>query len=153
MAKRSYSSNRDGRRERKPQTFELDGVEFVATGSVSMLDISEFARLAAQGVDSDSPEAVAFLADTFRALLGDQEYHRFREHCRRHDTDAGVLVEILGDLAGEQVEDETGRPTPRPSDSSDGPPPGPATARVVSFSRGIVETRPVEETPPVVSYG
>src|SRR5690606_24573878 len=93
MAKRSYSSNRDGRRERKPQTFELDGVEFVATGSVSMLDISGFARLAAQGVDSDSPEAVAFLADTFRALLGDQEYHRFREHCRRHDTDAAVLVE------------------------------------------------------------
>lgn len=153
MAKRSYTSRSGSQQARKAQEFDLDGVTFVATGAVSMLDISEFARLAAQGLDSDSPEAVAFIADTYHSLLGDQEYRRFREHCRAHGTDGSVLVQILGDLAGEQVEAETGRPTGRPSDSSDGPPPGPATQTVVSFSRATVETKPVEETPPLVSYG
>lgn len=152
MGKRSYSSASD-QQERKPQEFDLDGVTFVATGSVSMLDISEFARMASQGMDSGSPEAIGFLADIYRGLLGDQEYRRFREHCRQHLTKGDVLIEVLGDLAAEQVKDETGRPTGRSSDSSDGPPNAPDTQTVVSFSRATVETRPVEETKPAVSYG
>lgn len=151
MGRRSYTSTRqqqDGQQEVRPE-FELDGVEFVGEGSVSVLDLSEFARLATQGVDSDSPEGVAILADIYHSLLGEQEYQRFRRHCRKHDTDADVLLEIIGGMIAEAAE----RPTIRPSDSSDGPQNAPGTATVVSFKRGTVEQQEVQETPPVVSYG
>jgi hypothetical protein len=153
MAKRSYTSRRDQTEPAPQQDFDLDGVTFVAGGSISMMDISEFARLASQGLDSKSPQAVAFLADVYLSLLGPEQYRLFREHTRKHRTDPAVLMEILNDLVAGAVEEEAGRPTGRSSDSSDGPPTTPATQTVVSFSRGTVETRPVEETPALVSYG
>jgi hypothetical protein len=154
MAKRSYTSRRDQAAAAPPLDFELDGVAFTAEGSVSMMDISEFARLASQGLDSKSPEAVGFLADVYRSLLGDQQYRAFREHCRKHSTDGAVLVEILGDLVAGAVEEQSGgRPTGRSSDSSDGPPTDQGTQTVVSFSRATVETKPTEEKPQMVSYG
>ncbi|MFI7449538.1 hypothetical protein ACIBQX_18725 [Nonomuraea sp. NPDC049714] len=152
MARRSYTSRRGDQPTAALRPFDLDGVTFTPQGNVSMMDVSEFARLASQGLDSQSPEAVGFLADVYRSLLGDQ-YAAFREHCRKHGTDGAVLVEILGDMVAGAVEEETGRPTVRSSDSSDGPPPAPATQTVVSFSKHTVETQPVEETPQLVSYG
>lgn len=149
MAKRSYTSKKQGGDASLKVEFELDGVQFTGDGSISLLDLSEFARLASQGVTSDDPAGVAILADIYVSLLGEKEYQRFRSHCRRHGTDAEVLIAIIGDLAGEA----SGRPTSRSSDSSDGPPTGQDTQTVVSFSRGTVETKPVEETPPLVSYG
>jgi hypothetical protein len=150
---RSYTSRRDQTAAASLQPFDLDGVTFTPQGGVSMMDVSEFARLASQGLDSQSPEAIGFLADVYLSLLGPQQYRLFREHCRKHSTDAAVLVEILGDLVAGAVEEEAGRPTGRSSDSSDGPQSIPDTQTVVSFSRATVEQTPVEETPPLVSYG
>lgn len=149
---RSYSSK--GRQaDAVPPSFELDGVTFTGEGSISMLDLSEFARLAAAGFDSGSPEGIAIMADIYRSVLGDQEYQRFLRHCRDHGTDGRLLVEILGGLIAESSD----RPTSRPSDSPDGPPPAPATAKVVSFSRGTITEQPAPETEPenqqVLSYG
>lgn len=136
--------------------FELDGVQFEGDGAVSMLDMSEFARLATLGLDTNDAAAGSILADIYLSLLGNTEYQRFRTHVRKHRTDPEVLLAILGDLTGDKV----GRPTSRSSDSSDGPPPGQATPRVVSFSRGTVEQVPAGqaktqevENPQVVSYG
>ncbi|MCK2219694.1 hypothetical protein MF672_038750 [Actinomadura sp. ATCC 31491] len=154
---RSYTS-KSRKAESTPATFELDGVQFVGEGEISLMDISEFARLAAAGFDTDSADGIAILADIYRAILGPQEYGRFRQHCREHGTDGEVLIEILGGLLSEQGE----RPTERSSGSPDGPPTMPDTARVVSFSRATVTEVPVEEvakteTEPqerrVVSYG
>lgn len=154
MVKRSYTSKRRQNAEAAPRLeFELDGVTFSGDGSVSVLDLSEFARLASMGLDSEDPRAGAILADVYLALLGEKEYQRFRSHCRRNGTGGEELMAIIGDLAQEESEEETGRPTVRSSDSSDGPPSTPDTVTVVSFSRGTVEQKPVEEKPAVVSYG
>lgn len=159
---RSYTSKRDPNAPALKVEFEIDGVEFKGDGQISTLDLSEFARLASQGVDSEDPSAVAIIADLYLSLLGEREYQRFRAHCRRNGTNAEVLLAVIGDMAGEQVE----RPTVRSSDSSDGPPPTPDSAKVVSFSRATVEPAPVpaqfpaeapeptaETTRRVVSYG
>lgn len=154
---RSYTSKGRQQNTDAPRLeFEIDGVPFTGDGSVSVLDLSEFARLAASGMDTDDPSAGAILADIYLALLGDKEYQRFRNHCRRNGTDGENLMKIIGDLASE----DSDRPTSRSSDSSDGPPSTPATSTVVSFSRGTVEQVELpkeEKTEPqarrVVSYG
>ncbi|MFI7125997.1 hypothetical protein ACIBQ1_09905 [Nonomuraea sp. NPDC050153] len=145
---RSYTSEGRQAGGDRPK-FEIDGVEFHGEGEISLMDISEFARLAAAGFDSGSPEGIGILADIYRSLLGDSEFARFRRHCRDHGTKGKVLVEILGGLIAEASD----RPTSRPSDLPDGPPVDGGTARVVSLQRGTVEEKPVEEKPPVVSYG
>ncbi|NUW45541.1 hypothetical protein [Nonomuraea rhodomycinica] len=153
---RSYTSKRQQNQAAPVLRFELDGEVFTGEGSVSMMDLSEFARLASVGMDTTDPRAGAILADIYLALLGENEYQRFRAHCRRNGTDGETLMNILGDLASEEAD----RPTDRSSDSSDGPPNAAGTARVVSFSRGTVAEVPSEataetETAPrkVVSYG
>lgn len=150
MTRRSYTSAAAKQSPDAPKLeFDLDGVTFVGDGRISMLDLSEFARLATKGVDSGSAEGVAILADVYLSLLGDSTYQKFRVHCREHGTDGGVLVEILGGLIAEEAD----RPTSRPSDSSDGPPSEPGMQTVVSFKRATVERAPIETEPPVVSYG
>jgi hypothetical protein len=157
---RSYSSA--GRKQNPDATqfkveFELDGVAFVGDGQMSLMDVSELARLAGEGMDSAGPEGVAILADIYRTLLGPATYKAFRAHCREHGVEGGLLVEILAGL----ISEESGRPTVRPSGSSDGPPAGAGTAKVVSLQRGTVEQveAPIlqEETKPEVrqalSYG
>jgi hypothetical protein len=149
MVKRSYTSTPDPNAPVLSVEFELDGVEFKGEGSVNMLDISEFARLASAGVDSSDPAAVAIIAEMFLALLGELEYKRFRAHVRRKNTQPEVLLAIMGDMAAK----DTDRPTTRSSGSPDGPPPAEATSKVVSFSRATVEEKPVEEKLQMVSYG
>jgi hypothetical protein len=92
---RSYSSGTGG--GQGPFEFDLDGVQFVATGGVTLLDMSELMTVA--DLDADSPRGAAALAQMFRAALGDDEYARFREHCRRHDTQPEVIITIMRDLA------------------------------------------------------
>ncbi|WP_031165948.1 hypothetical protein [Streptosporangium roseum] len=152
MTRRSYTSASRKQTSGKQLdfSFELDGVVFKNEGDVSLMDLSEFARLATQGVDSESPEGAAIVAEIFMTLLGERTYQRFRTHCRRHSTDDETLMAILGDLMSEAGD----RPTSRPSDSSDGPPSAPATAMAVSFSRGTVEqVEAPKEEQQLVSYG
>ena len=158
---RSYSSA--GRKQKSDTQikveFELDGVAFIGDGRMSLMDVSELARLAGEGMDSANPEGVAILADIYQTLLGPAAYKRFRRHCREHGTDGSVLVEILGGLMSE----ESGRPTVRPSDSTGGPPAVAGTAKVVSLQRGTVEqveapilqqeAETVPETRQALSYG
>ncbi|MER7131259.1 hypothetical protein [Streptosporangium saharense] len=152
MTRRSYTSKSRAAATGGPALeFDLDGVTFVGEGDISVMDLSEYARLATSGVDSESPEGVAILADVYLGLLGERTYQKFRAHCRKHGTDGETLVAILGDL----ISQEADRPTSRPSGSPDGPPTGPATATVVSFSRATVEQEPTgqETQEQVMSYG
>ncbi|GAA3027217.1 hypothetical protein [Streptosporangium longisporum] len=153
MTRRSYTSASHDQDAQVALDFELDDTVFIGEGGISIMDLSEYARLASQGVDSESPEGVAILADVYRGLLGDRVYNKFRAHCRKHRTDGKTLVAILQDLISAAAD----RPTSRPSDSSAGPPPVPGTSKVVSFSRGTVlleEPAQVSTAEPqVVSFG
>lgn len=143
--KRSFTSTgrKSGTSDVPSVEFELDGVAFTGDGAISPLDLAEFARLAAAGVDSDNPAGAAIIADVFLGLLGERTYQRFRTHCRRNGTDDGDLVKILQGV----MEDAGERPTERPSDSSAGPPTEQGTAKVVSLSKATVKQVPIEEVP------
>ncbi|MER7500440.1 hypothetical protein AB0L05_27660 [Nonomuraea pusilla] len=147
---RSYTSKGRQAADVRPE-FELDGVQFRGEGTISLMDLSEFARLAAEGFDDGSPEGIAILADIYRTLLGPQEYARFRRHCRDNGTDGRLLLEIIGGIIAEAGD----RPTERPSDLPDGPQTTEGTSKVVSFSRGTVAQAQQEERPEprVISYG
>lgn len=150
MARRSYTSKRSEPNPDAPRLeFELDGVVFTSDGNLALMDISEFARLANEGMDTDSPKGLAIIAELFLALLGETTYQRFRRHCREHGTGEDVMVAIIGELLTEEAD----RPTVRPSDSSDGPTATPDTVTVVSFSRATVEQQEKQEEPQVRSYG
>jgi len=131
----SKAARRDHSQELPPPEFELDGVKFVGTGRLSALDASEFARLAASGVDSESPEGQSAIAEFFITVLGKACYQRLRAHIREHQTDDSVIMQLIGDI----IEDWSNRPTSTPSASSDGQTSTPGTSTVVSFSRGTVE--------------
>ena len=158
MTSRSYSSAKREHRGEKPR-FELDGVEFICEGGLTTLDISEFAEVAATGIDTDDPRAVAVFAEFFRSVLGPKQYTRFRAHTRQHDTDLEVFIDIMAGL----MEDFVGRPTEEPSHSQDGPSSTGPMSRVVSLQRGSVTIQPPGETPEpgqkaaeavrVISYG
>ncbi|MEV4179944.1 hypothetical protein AB0J28_00675 [Streptosporangium canum] len=140
-------------------TFVLDDVEFRCAGAPSLMDLSELARLSELGVDSVTPEGMSIIAEFLSGAMGRQEYNRFRTHIREHGTDPEMVMEILQGI----VEDFVARPTSRPSVSPDGPPATPTSSTVVSFSRGTVETGPLEaalrpvetvqEQPKVFTYG
>ena len=107
---RSYTS----KGERPPFEFELDGVPFVASGNVDIIDLAELAGLA--DLDINSIAGVRAIADVFKVALAD-DYERFRAHTRAHGTDNDTMLEILRDL----VEHVTAGPTMRPSQSASGP--------------------------------
>ncbi len=77
-----------------PYDFELDGVKFVCTGGVSMLDVSELAGVG--GEDVDSIRGVAAMHRIYRSSLED-DYDRFAAHVRKHITDPETMFEILSD--------------------------------------------------------
>lgn len=137
---RSYTSAKRDFKGLKA-TFALDNVEFTCAGRPTALDISELAEVAADGVDTDDPRAIAAMSKFFRAVLG-KEYNRFKEHMRVHDTDEDVLVEIMHGI----LEDLAARPTQEPSSSRDGPSTtGPGwnpAPRHISLQTGLVEFRP-----------
>lgn len=126
---RSYTS-----KPKDVQPFTLDGVEFRASGGLSILDVTELARYA--GKDMFSPEGLTAIGEFFASLLG-ADYDRFREHCRTHSTDEETLLQVIGDI----IEDVGGgHPSQRPSHSPYGPTTTGRGARVVSLSnRSVVE--------------
>jgi hypothetical protein len=102
----SYSSDPV---DQVPFEFELDGVAFVATGTVTLLDLSELAKLAEEDVTSAA--GAAAIATVFRAAL-DADYERFKAHLRTYRTRPDTIIKIMGDLIGYVSEGPTEPPTP-----------------------------------------
>jgi len=142
MPRRSYTSTPAP----SPDPFELDGVEFVPAGHLTMLDlsrISEFAelevpepgkKLSAQETARYS-QVVATLHVVFRAALGNSEYSRFAEHVGQHGTDPGTLFAIFEGMAEDVGENPTGRSSP----SSDGSTATAAMHTVISSSGTVTQ--------------
>jgi hypothetical protein len=130
---RSYTSAKREHAGEKP-AFAIDGVTFVCEGGVSMLDISEFAKVAKAGVNTDDPAAAAVFAEFFDAALGEKVYAQFKRHVRENNTTEDELVDIMKGI----IEDFLGRPTKEPLSSQDGPSTTGPTSKVVSLQRGSV---------------
>jgi hypothetical protein len=135
VARHTYTS-----KARRPFEFELDGVEFAATGGMNVLELAELANVAT--TDADSPAGVQAAAGFFRRVLG-KEYDPFRDHCAEHNTDNDTILEIMKDI----VEDVMGgTPTKRPSPSSSGRSSTGSTARAGSRSRRTAVDPPAART-------
>lgn len=130
---RAYTSAKNAHLGEKP-SFDLDDVTFVCEGGISTLDISEFAKVAKTGIDTEDPAAAAVFAEFFEAALGPKVYAQFRKHVRDHGTDQDVFVDIMSGI----IEDFLGRPTQEPSHSQDGPSTTGPTSKVVSLSKGSI---------------
>jgi hypothetical protein len=129
--------------ERDQESGEVMGVtyrqrteHFVCGGEVSTLLLSELAYNA--DLDVADPEAMKLIRNFFANAFGDSEEGRkgyalfFRLVTRYGDDD--LLMEIMAGM----VEDFSGRPTKRPSQSPDTPSTTGETSKVVSLSRATV---------------
>lgn len=113
---------------------------FHAYGEPSMATLTDAGYFA--DLNADSPEAMAIIRRIFMEAIGEEaEFSRFWKVARLIDSD--TLVDIMAGL----IEDTTGRPTSRPSDSSpsssnDGEP-----SRVVSLPGGFsTQATPVDSS-------
>jgi hypothetical protein len=103
---RSYTSDPF---EQDPFDFDLDGVKFVCTGTVTLLDVSDLATMAAE--DISSVRGAAAVGEIFRAAFEDG-YPVFAAHVRKYKTRPERLVEIMNDLIEYVSQGPTGPPSP-----------------------------------------
>lgn len=96
-----------------PVTFTLDGFTYTCR-ELGALELSEMARM--HGLPADDPRSVAFMAETFEALLGTQMYREFRMRCGQFQTPPEMFVTIIQGV----FEDFSDRPTGPQSAYSDG---------------------------------
>lgn len=84
---------------------------------INSLMMSHIMRM--QRKRKDDPRSVAFIAEFFELVLGEDQYHTFLVQCM----DEGITDEELGNILQDIVQAMTsGRPTGRRSVSSDGSP-------------------------------
>jgi hypothetical protein len=98
--------------------FTLDGIVYTCR-EMGALAISDLARM--QGTDALSTESIAFIAEFFEMVLGEGQYRDFKRNCQRFNTDDETLVHVVEGIFEDMTQRDAGRPTSRPSDSSDGP--------------------------------
>jgi hypothetical protein len=118
---------------------------FHAYGEPSMATLTDAGYYA--DLESDTPEAMAIIRRIFMEAIGNEaEFGRFWKVARVIDND--TLIDIMAGL----IEDTTGRPTIRPSDSSassstDGP-----DSKVISLPGGFsIQAAPQNSSPSVAA--
>lgn len=114
--RRSYNSGKP-KEVPYPIDFELDGIIYVCKEQTP-LQLSEMMRM--QGLPADSDESMAFIANVFRSLLGN-EYNTFLNNVGKFSTRIEVFVEIIqGIFQDINDRDASEIPTIPQSDYSDG---------------------------------
>jgi hypothetical protein len=143
-------------------TFTLDKEEFRCEGRMSFLDSSDLARRVSDLPTTDLDDlrkldpqqaatVIGSMSSTLLMALGEAEYRRFREHCRKHATPDDTLVEVLqfiNSALTDGVEEESGRPTGPPSPSSSGDAgTEPRMSRIISLQTGDVTILAADDEP------
>ncbi|MGZ4663589.1 MAG: hypothetical protein ACXV5Q_00685 [Frankiaceae bacterium] len=95
---------------------ELFGETFQLANEIGEFALMEFAE-AAEDVESNSLGAMAAVMRLLREAVLPEDWPRFRAVCRANKASAESLLPIVYAV----FQQETDRPTQRPSDSSDGP--------------------------------
>lgn len=113
---------------------------FYAYGEPSMATLTDAGYFA--DLSAESPEAMAIIRRIFMEAIGNEaEFNRFWRVARLIDSD--TLVDIMAGL----IEDTTGRPTKRPSDSLPSSSNDGAPSRVVSLPGGFsTQATPIDSS-------
>lgn len=84
---------------------------------IGRMPLLRYAKLADQGVGSDSAEGLVVMYDLLKACVHTEDWARFNELADTNAADDSDLWKVLEDITVKH----SARPTSRPSDSSDGP--------------------------------
>jgi hypothetical protein len=132
--------------------FTLDGVEFHCIERMdgdALMEWSELGRAATEDISVRSPEGAAYVARFLRASFGPEEYRRWRQHVRDHQTPITTILAVVQGIQEEMsgaVEAATDRPTVPSSPSSPGDEdPAGRLHRVISLQAGDVQVMPMPE--------
>ncbi len=118
------------REEVEPDTFDYFGTTVRANPAMSDLDMADFMEVAV-GIDLDNPKqairAVAQVKKLLRAHIHPDDFAGFWKTARANRQSLTDLMQIIAAVA----EAAAGRPTGRPSASTDGPQPTPGSSPTV----------------------
>ena len=113
-------------------TVYFNGQSFEVTDPGSM-PMMRFARFARTGIDSDDYEGMAAMYDLLKACIAPAAWDRFERVADESKCDGDTLFGVVRDTFAVIA----GRPTSRPSDSSDGSPTTGTRSTAGSSSRVI----------------
>jgi hypothetical protein len=119
--------------EAPARTVHLCGQEFEVAERVGSLPLMRFAKLARTGISSDDFEGMAAMYDLLKSCIADHEWDRFEAVADAERVDGDTLFAVVQDTFAVLA----GRPTSRPSDSSDGPGGTSRSSTDASSSRAI----------------
>jgi len=111
----------------------LCGQGFDVAPQVGAMPLMRFAKLARTGIGSEDFEGMAAMYDLLKSCIADHEWDRFEQVADSNRVDGDTLFEVVKDTFAVLA----GRPTSRPSDSSDGPTPTSTSSTDASSSRAI----------------
>lgn len=101
---------------REPDVFILCGETFTVSDHLGIVPLGMFAKAAASGLDTAEMEGLAALIDVVAQCVIESDQERLLSVATKKRADADLLLRIVKAV----IEAQTGRPTERPSDSSDG---------------------------------
>lgn len=102
----------------EPDTFSFCGETFTVATKVGIIPLGRFAQAAASGLDTAEMDGLAALIDVVAGVVVDDDRDRFLSVASKNRASADDLLPIVQAV----MEAQSGRPTERPSDSSDGSP-------------------------------
>lgn len=94
------------------------GETFTTAEGIALMPLMRFAKVAKSGTDSNEMAGLAAMYDLLETCIADSEWDRFTDHATKTRADGDELMAVVGQV----FEVLSGRPTSRPSDSSDGSP-------------------------------
>lgn len=97
-------------------TVTFAGQEFTVAGKIGAMPLMRFARVARRGVDSNELEGLAAMYDLLEQCIDPGDWPRFERAADESRADGDELMAVVQDVMAVV----SGRPTSRPSDSSDG---------------------------------
>jgi hypothetical protein len=118
VGKKKPNRNRQARRPDGPLLVTWQGEQYQVADKIGDMAMMRFAKVAMSGADSDSITGLAAMYDLLEECLTPRDWARFEAHALRSKATSDQMMELVK----ETYQALSGRPTVRPSDSSDGQP-------------------------------
>jgi hypothetical protein len=138
VAKRQADPNAE------PLQFSFEGETFTVADKVGLAPLADFAHAATSGLETSDMEGLAAMRSMLRQVVIDEDSDRLWETITRSRADGDDLMPIIQAV----MEAQTGKDTPKPSDSSAGPSSlGPSSKESSPFGPGV---SPIQRDPRVL---
>lgn len=103
----------------RPTLVTWQGESYRLADKIGDMPIIRFAKIAEQGIDANEMRGLAAMHDLLENCLTPRDWQRFQDHATRVHATADEIMELVKST----YQALSGRPTKRPSSSSDGQPP------------------------------